>query len=113
MGKTKKAAKCIAAKRNLGLIKPGLRRAASSMFKGRREQALNQLDSVLTNTTSINTKLRSKDLSEFARKARSFHGKIESMKTIPRVSSKLSKEFEVVFKLAERAVKEAKKESCA
>lgn len=114
MSKTKSAAtKCIQAKRNLALIKPGLRSAATSMFRGQRAKAINQLSSVLDNAASINGKIRSKALSEFVRKARTFQGKLESMKTIPPVSAKLSKAFDPVFKLAERAVKEAKKESCA
>lgn len=113
MAKGKRLLRCIEAKRDLRRIEPGLRSAASFMFRGRREKAIDQLSSVLENAAIINKSLRSKTLSAFVRKATSFQWKLESMKTIKPVSAKLSKAFDPVFNLAKRAVREAKKESCA
>ena len=115
MPKTRKSAatKCAEAKRSLRRIEPGLRSAASFMFRGRKAKAIDKLKSVLQTAADINREIHLKILSEFVRKGMFFQAKLEGMEKIEPVSSKLSKAFDPIFDLAKRAVREAQRETCA
>ncbi len=103
---------CFMMGREFGRIETHLRGTATSISRGDREGAIENLENAIEYASTIRPRLRSKNLTQFLKKATRYQENLASKKRIKAGSSQLSKNFNPVFNSARRAMKDAEKTHC-